>query len=236
MTIAQEMFRFFVVRETERTALNRIGSRLIRDARAPHSGSLLVTLYGPGGFEDKLAAAESYAKTAGFVTADDFEMLALGPAVDFFRQYLMTGIALTDLATGLAEKLPFMAALLDDPPSADVLEATARFLGRVWDSLYALTIIGGDRYVSTSYLADVLRVYQVLHLLWMCREQHRRAWPGGGFDDYDVLIDLGERRHRPASPRSTRSPAEGLPSLRRSDWCPRSHRRFERGETDSLLL
>ncbi len=60
----------------------------------------------------------------------------------------------------------------------------------MWDSFYAQTVRGCDRYVSTNYLADGLRVFHVLRLLWLSSKAGRTTWGGGAFDDYDTLIDL----------------------------------------------
>lgn len=190
MSMAQEMFRFVTVRRPDRVAMHRINSRLIRDRRTAGPTSLLVTLYGPGEFEPKLRDAEDFAATPDFVAAHDQEMLALEPAIGFFRDRLAPGVVLADLVAEAEVELPTLAALLKHVPLDDVLESTSRFLGRLWDSLYAQTTIGCDRYVSTNHLADGLRVYQVLRLLWLSHTTHLQAWAGGGFDDYEALIDV----------------------------------------------
>jgi hypothetical protein len=190
VTIAQEMFRFVTTRRPETVAMHRINSRLIRDGRTVNRDSLLTTLFGPGDYQAKLVAADAFAVSPNFLAADDPEMLVHGPAVDFFRSRLATGLVLADLAAETQEELPAFAALLGHMPPAQVLEVTAHFLGRAWDSFYSFTTIGFDRYISTNCLADVLRLYQVLRLLWLSREAGLETWAGGTFDEYEVLIDL----------------------------------------------
>lgn len=192
MALTQEMFRFVTTRRPERVAMHRIDSRLIRDRRTPNSSSMLVQLFGRGEFEDKLRIANAYVATSDFLAADDPEILALGPAIDFFRQELAPDVVLADLAAKAEVALPLLTALLKNAPPAALLEATAKFLGRLWDSLYAQTIRGCHRYLSTNYLADSLRVYHVLRLLWLSRKLKLDNWAGGGFDEYDVLIDLNK--------------------------------------------
>jgi hypothetical protein len=194
MTTAQEMFRFVSVRRPRRAAMRRITSRLIRDRRPVTSTSLLVTLFGPGGygpgeFGPRLRAADDFVAGPLFVDARDPEMLALEPAVDFFREHLAPGVAIADLAADFERELPVLATLLQRVPPEQLLHATERFLGRIWDSFYSLTLIGCDRFISTDYLVDALRVFQVLRLLWLSVLLGLQRWAGGAFADYDTLID-----------------------------------------------
>jgi len=190
VAIAQEMFRFVTTRRPEPVGMHRINSRLIRDVRPVSGDSLLVKLFGRGDYEAKLVTADAFAVGPNFLGADAPEMLVHGPAVDFFRSRLATGAILADLVAETQVELPAFAGLVLHVPPAQLLEATARFLGRAWDSFYSVTTIGFDRYVSTNYLADVLRFYQVLRLLWLSQKAGLETWAGGTFDEYEVLIDL----------------------------------------------
>lgn len=220
MSMAQEMFRFVTTRPAERVAMHRINARLIRDARPARHGSMLAVLFGPGAFSPKLAAAEDFVLTPEFVAHDALEAMAHGPAVDFFRARLAPGIVLADLADEVRAELPVFAALLNEVPPDDLLEATARFLGRTWDSVYSMTTIGCYRYVSTNYLIDILRVYQVLRLLVVSGRFELETWTGGAFDDYDTLIDLDKA-------------ADGA-GARTTDQTPGRDRIFEAAEAAAL--
>ena len=190
MTVKQEMFRFVATRRSERALMHRINSRLIRDRRQTAADSVLARLYGPGPFETKLVQANGVAASALFVDGDDPLMLALEPAIDFFRERLVPGIALADLTADFRTALPLLATLLTNAPPEALLQATRANLARLWDSLYAQTLRGCDRYVSTNHLVDGLRVYHVLALLWLSDKLGLQSWVGGGFDDYHTLIDL----------------------------------------------
>jgi hypothetical protein len=190
MAITQEMFRFVTTRRPERVLMSRIASRLMRDRRVATAASLLVKLFGPGLYDTKLVTANTFAVSAEFVAEDDVGMLALEPAVVFFRERLAADADLAEIAAAMQAELPLLTALLANAPPGALLEATQRMLGRLWDSLYAQTIRGCDRYVSTNYLVDGLRVYQVLRLLWLSRKLGLTAWAGGTFDEYEALIDL----------------------------------------------
>jgi hypothetical protein len=188
--VTQELFRFVATRRSQRALMHRIASRLIRDRRANGANSLLVKLYGPGPYESKLVQANGFAASVAFVDADDALMRLLEPAVSFFREQLAPEVVLADLATAFAAELPLLAALLTNAPPAALLEATQTNTARLWDSLYAQTLRGCDRYVSTNHLVDGLRVYQVLRLLWFSSKLGLHKWAGGSFDDYHTLIDL----------------------------------------------
>lgn len=190
MAITQEMFRFVTTRRPERAIMSRIASKLMRDRREATAASLLVKLFGPGLYETELVTANTFAASADFLAADSIEILALEPAMVFFRAELATDVVLSDLATRMEAQLPHLTALLKNAPPANLLEATNVIVGRLWDSLYAQTIRGCDRYVSTNYLIDGLRVYHVLGLLWLSRKLGLTTWTGGAFDDYEALIDL----------------------------------------------
>ncbi len=199
MAVTTELFRFMTTRRPERALLHRINSRLIRDPRPIRDESLLVTLYAPGPFEPKLAAAEAFAAGPDFVAADDPAILALDPLVDLFRRTLVPGVVPAELSTLIATEAPLFTALLHQTPPAELLQATLRFLARDWDSLYAQVIRGCNAYVSTDYLADALRVYHVLRLLWIDLVLDRAAWSGQTFDEYEVIIDLNRAAQRPAA-------------------------------------
>src|SRR3954452_9623123 len=184
------MFRFVTTRRPERVLMTRIASRLIRDRRPTASSSMLVKLFGPSPYETELVTANAFAASTDFIAADHLEILALEPAVLFFREQLAADVVLADLAARMEAAMPVLAALLAEVPPGNLLEATRAFVGGLWDSLYAQTIRGCDRYVSTNYLVDGLRVYHVLGLLWLCRKAGLETCPGGAFDDYDALIDL----------------------------------------------
>ncbi|HST65062.1 MAG TPA: hypothetical protein VLM05_07715, partial [Mycobacteriales bacterium] len=190
MAITQEMFRFVTTRRPEQALRYRVDRRLVRDLRATHPGSLLVTLFAAGPFPPKVSAAEAYARGSGFVAADDPLVLALEPAADYFRRELVPGAVLADLQAAFQAEQPALAALLATRPSANVLQATVEFIGRLWDSTYTLVTLGFDRYVSTQYCADALRVYQVLRLWWLHVAAGRETWTGGTFDEYELIIDL----------------------------------------------
>ena len=190
MSITQEMFRFVTVRRPERAIMSRIASRLIRDRRETTRASLLVKLFGPGLYETQLVTANIFAASPDFIAADDPAMLALEPVVVFFREKLEAGLVLVDLVAEFQGAFPLLAALLQRAPPAQLLETTNAMIASLWDNLYVQTIRGCDRYVSTNYLVDGLRLYHLLSLLWLSAKLELTVWAGGGFDDYDTLIDL----------------------------------------------
>lgn len=196
MSINEELFRFVTTRRPDRALTQQLNRRLIHDLCPVSRVSLLVALYGPGSYPDKLAAADEYARSFDFVDADDLSMLALEPAVESFRASLALGVALADLRTAVEAQLPLLAALLRAAPPADVREATTRFVGRLCDSMYAQVLRACDRYVSTNYLADALRVYHVLRLLWVHLATDRQTWTGGTFDEYEFFIDVAKAQQR----------------------------------------
>lgn len=199
MAIKQAMFRFVSTRRCERVILSRINNRLIRDRRPVTSASLLAVLFGPGDFADKLRKADAFAQTQDFLSADDLAVIAIEPAVEFFRERLTPGVTLSHLAADFAAQLPLMAVLIAATPPQDVLESTVRMLARLWDSMYAQTTRGCAYYVSTNYLADGLRLYHVLRLIWISHKVGFEKWHGRRFDDYEVFIDLNAARSVPAS-------------------------------------
>lgn len=190
MSISQEMFRFVTTRRAERVIMSRIASRLIRDRRPTTRSSLLVQLYGAGEYEAKLRTANSFAAAADFLASDDSLVVALDPMVAFFRDRLAPEIVLADLGAEFQAAFPRFARLLEVAPPRQLVESTNVLTGRLWDSLYAQTIRGCDRYTSTNHLVDGLRVYHVLRLLWLSAKLKLKNWAGGGFDDYHTLIDL----------------------------------------------
>jgi len=189
-TIQEEMFRFMSTRGADTAKMHDLDSRLVRDRRATSPGSLLVKLFGPGDLDSQLKAANQFANTKQFVTADDVEARALEPAVTFLRERLVTGVSLATLGADFRTALPQLAALLEDAPPAALLAAVKVLLARLWDSLYAQTLRGCERYVSTNYLVDALRVYHVLRLLWVSGKLKLDTWTGFGFDGYDAIIDV----------------------------------------------
>jgi hypothetical protein len=190
MAMTQEMFRFVTTRRPERVIMSRIASRLIRDQRQTTRSSMLVKLFGAGLYETKLVTANTFAASVDFLAADDPAILALEPVIAFFREKLEPEIVLADLVTEFQRKFPILAALLQHVPPAQLLESTNAMTARSWDSLYVQTIRGCDRYVSTNYLVDGLRMYHMLRLLWLSSKLQLATWAGAGFDDYDTLIDL----------------------------------------------
>jgi len=190
MAITQEMFRFVSTRRPERFIMSRIASRLIRDRRETTPASMLIKLFGPGLYEDKLVIANAFAAGNDFVEANDPAILLLEPVIDFFRDKLEPEIILADLETEFQAEFPKLTGLLQQIPPKQLLESTIAMTARLWDSLYAQTIRGCNRYVSTNYLADGLRVYHIFRLLWMSRKLKLETWAGRGFDDYDTLIDV----------------------------------------------
>ena len=194
MSIQQEMFRFVSTRRAERVLMHRIASRLIRDRRRTTRGSMLFKLFGPGLYPTKLVTANTFAASADFLASDEPGILALEPVAAFLRDRLAPDIALADLAAEFRAAFPLLAALLERAPPAALVESTGAMTARLWDSFYAQTIRGCDRYVSTNYLADGLRVYHVFRLLWMSLRLNLETWAGVTFDEYDTLIDLGAAR------------------------------------------
>ncbi len=190
MAINQEMFRFVATRRPDRVLMHRINSRLIRDVRPATDNSLLVRLFGPGEFTDKLQIANDFVSLPEFIEANDTQMLLLEPLIDFFRRLLLPGVNLIDLAADFNKEFPLFADLLKAAPPAALVTATIILIARLWNSLYAQTIRGCDIYVTTNYLTDSLRVYHVLRLLWLSRKLNQETWSGGMFDDYEILIDL----------------------------------------------
>ena len=190
MALTNELFRFVNLRPADRVLMNRVESRLIRDTR--ESPPLLGTLFGPGDFEPKLAAADSFALSAAFVDDDNPAIREVEPVVEFFRTELEPERALPELAALFKESFPDLARLLRKVPPGNLAEATRRFLGSLWDSLYTQTSLGCDRFVSTNYLVDAIRVYRVILLLWLSGKLELPTWTGGRFDDYHPLIDLQE--------------------------------------------
>ncbi len=208
MTSTVELFRFLTTRRAERVLMHRIDRRLIRDVRPVRTGSMLAVLFGPGPFADKLAAAEAFAGGTDFVAADEPGVRGLEPAVDFFRRRLEADVVIADLRADFELDVPLLAALWAATPPADLVAATLRFLAKAWDSTYATVILGCDDFVSTNYLADSLRVYHVLRLLWIDLVLGRERWTGYAFDEYEVFVDL-DRAARAEDPRPAPEPAPG---------------------------
>jgi hypothetical protein len=194
MALTQEMFRFVTMRRTERLIMSRIASRLIRDRRQATRSSMLVKLFGAGSYETKLVTANTFAASTDFLAADDPAILALEPMIAFFRERLEPEIDLTHLVTEFQGTCPMLAGLLQQVPPGQLLESTNAMTASLWDSLYVETIRGCDRYVSTNYLVDGLRMYHVLRLLWLSAKLKLTTWAGVGFDGYDTLIDLNAAR------------------------------------------
>ena len=190
MAIKQEMFRFVTARRPERVIMSRIASRLIRDRREATRTSMLVKLFGAAPYTTELVTANTFAASTDFVADDDPAILALEPVIVFFRAKLAPEIVLADLVKEFQGAFPLLARLLEHVPPAQLLETTNAMTASLWDSLYTQTIRGCDRYVSTNYLVDGLRVYHILRLLWVSAQMKLKNWAGGGFDDYHTLIDL----------------------------------------------
>src|SRR3954454_24049976 len=188
MPPTSELFRFVTLRPADRVLMHRIESRLIRDRRA--SSSVRGTLFGPGEFEAKLAAAAALAPSLDFLDEADPAMQAIDPVVDFFRGALEPGRPVAELADDFTASFPELALLLRLTPPENLLEETNRIVGSLWDCLYVQTTLGCDRFVSTNHLVDALRVYHVLALLWLSAKLELEVWGGGGFDEYPPLIDL----------------------------------------------
>jgi hypothetical protein len=184
------MFRFMSTRRADAAKMRDIDSRLVSDRRVTNPGSLLVRLFGPGDLNSQLKQANQFANTNEFVTADDIEVRALEPAVAFLRARLTTDVSLATLGADFRAALPQLATLLENAPPAALLTAVKVLLARLWDSLYAQTLRGCDRYVSTNYLVDALRVYHVLRLLWVSGKLKLDTWTGFAFDEYDAIIDV----------------------------------------------
>jgi len=202
MAVTSELFRFVTLRPANRVLMNRIESRLIRDRRA--SAPLLETLFGPGEFEAKLSAANAFALSADFIDDGDDGMRALEPVVDFFRAELLPERPLDELTGPFSVAFPILARLLKKVPPADLVESTSRSLGGMWDSLYTQVTRGCDRFVSTNYLVDGLRVYHLLGLLWLSGKLELATWTGARFDEYHPIINL----QAAAAASSTRREAE----------------------------
>ncbi len=168
--------------------MSGIESRLIRDRRA--SPPLLGTLFGPGDFESKLSAADAFASTSSFIDDDNPVIREGEPVVEFFRAELQPGRPLPELAALFKESFPDLARLLRRVPPQDLAEATSRLLGSLWDSLYTEVTRGCDRFVSTNYLVDAIRIYQLILLLWLSGKLELPTWTGGRLDEYHPLIDL----------------------------------------------
>jgi hypothetical protein len=192
MDSSQEMFRFAMTRRAEHAAISAVQSRLITDRRDAAAGSLLARLFGPGEFDDKLVRAASFARSADFLAADAPALAALGPFGSYLRAELTPGMPLADLAQAIQQQFPVLAELLEKLPRGPAQEAIDAAMFSIWDSFYAQTILGSDRYVSTNYLIDGLRSYHVLRLLLDARGAKLTDWTGHAFDDYDALIDLAK--------------------------------------------
>lgn len=207
----EELFRFVAVRPPNRVLQSTIESRLIRDRRP--SPPLLGLLFGPGEFETKLREAEAYAATADFLAATDPGLVALHPVVEFLRRELVAGRPLDELVEAFTAAFPLLARLLEAVPPGDLAEATSATVGRLWDAHYAQIILGCDRFVATNYLVDALRVFHVLLLLWVSRQQRAATWAGGAFDDYDTIVDLQAAAATAAGDRAAdpRPPLEDVP-------------------------
>lgn len=190
MAIKQEMFRFVSARRAERAMMTRIAGRLIRDRRPTTKASLLYKLFGPGLYDTKLVTANNYATTPDFLESNDPLMLALEPLVEFLRRRLLPEADLQALAADFKRASPLYAALLERAPPDALVQGVRVANGKLWDSLYAQTIRGCDRYVSTNHLVDGLRVYHALRLAWMSAKLGMKSWAGVAFDDYEPLIDL----------------------------------------------
>ncbi|TXH77726.1 MAG: hypothetical protein E6Q88_00430 [Lysobacteraceae bacterium] len=190
MAIKQEMFRFVSARRAERALMTRIASRLIRDRRPTTKASMLYKLFGPGLYDTKLVTANNYAASADFFETNDPLILALEPLVEFLRDRLQPGADLSELAADFKRAFPAYAALLERVPPDRLAQGVKVANAKLWDSLYAQTIRGCDRYVSTNYLVDGLRAYHVLRLLWLSAKLDVQSWAGVVFDGYEPLIDL----------------------------------------------
>jgi hypothetical protein len=211
MSISQEIFRFVTLRKPERLVMSQLNSRLVRDLRPANPNSLLSELMGPGIYDDKLKRANTFIQSREFVAPDDVVIPIYDQTAEFFRATLISGMALADLLTALENEHPILARLLNANPNPDLLEQTAAFVARLWDSLYALVIHGCDQYTSTNYLADALRVIHVLRILWMANYLQMEVWPGSSFDEYEVLIDLEKARVK-SIPDPSPGKTERLPS------------------------
>ena len=224
MAPTNEMFRFVTLRRSNRAVLNRLESRLIRDRR--DSPFLLGALFAPGSFDPKLKVADDFAATPDFVSEDDDGTRLLHQVAEFFRVELTPGVELDDLTALFTTQFPALALLFRRTPPAQLLEQTRAIQGDLWDSLYAQTTRGCDRYVSTNHLVDGLRVYHVLLLLWLHAGLNRARWVGRALRR--LPPDHRPRRRRrgsaPASgQRAGSRPAAGTPRQR-----PLSGRRSRR--------
>lgn len=187
---SQELFRFVTTRRVERFRSHLVEGRLIRDPRENDVNSILDQLFGSDSYETKLAAANAGALSARFVLPNDGKILLLDASAAYFRDALISGKPLTEIANEIQETYPNAKGLLNTKAPSKQLNATIEFIGMLWDSLYTQTIIGFDRFVSTNYLVDALRVYHILRLLWLHLKDGRKKWDGGTFDDYDIIISL----------------------------------------------
>src|SRR3954467_1875210 len=96
MPPTSELFRFVTLRPADRVLMHRVETDLIRDRRA--SSSVRGTLFGPGEFEAKLAAAEGLALAPDFLDEADSTVQALDPVTDFLRGALTPGRPLAEIA------------------------------------------------------------------------------------------------------------------------------------------
>ncbi len=221
MAIKQEMFRFVSTRRAERAMMNGIAGRLIRDRRPTTKSSMLYKLFGPGLYDSKLVTANNHAASAEFLESNDPLMLSLEPPTEFLRKRLLPGAVFSDLVADFRRAFPLYAALLDRAPPDRMVQGVKVANARLWDSLYAQTLRGCDRYVSTNHLVDGLRVYHALRLMWLSAKLGMPSWAGFGFDAYEPLIDLNaageidDSTGSPDKPAQTRIPVgrEALDAL-----------------------
>lgn len=184
-----EIFRFVTTRRIERLQRHRINSRLIRDLRTGEEMAIRDLLFGSGEFSDKLRAANDGYESPRFIHPSDPDIAALDRAVDYFRSALIPGKPLDEIVAELQAVYPLAKDLLGQSPAEQVLQFT-QTVGRIWDSLYTQVIRGCARYLTTNYLADALRVVQVLRLLLLNKIFKKKIWNGFRFDEYEVLITL----------------------------------------------
>ena len=214
MAPSQEMFRFVNTRMPNRASLNGVESHLILDRRPTTASSLVTRLFGPGDLPVKLAIADAFCLTSAFLDESAPAILVLDQLAAFLRDHLLTGVSLIDLAGELRAAFPELAALIEAVPPPDLVATSRVTTGHLWDSLYAQTVRGCYRYVSTNHLIDGLRVYHVLRLWWSAKKRQLTTWNGWDFDGYDALIDVASAMAANGDPQNIGSASAALPASR----------------------
>jgi len=205
----EELFRFLSVRQPERVRHHRIASRLVRDLRANPKGSLHFALFATSDQESRLQAALAFIAGPRFIKPDSPLINTSDKVADFLRANLTSDTPFEHLLEGLWAVYPEAEDIMQSDRNAEAVNELGAAMGVLWDSFYALTVLGFDRHVSTVYLADAIRSLHILGLMWIQNKRTRsETWLGHSFDTYDLLITKAYADGRPGAPKKNDAPTD----------------------------